>query len=175
MMSEDKKCAKQMVNDEICRLAKELKEMSRDMPVEAIAYGNDGSASADWPEMGDGDRVLIHVTIGERGNLTKGEARLAASMWHAAIKRYPKGIFVLNLLGYNEDPREIWDIAEAARYVRWWARFADMNEIENAAGFLGLPGTSLDGVGVAFLAACGVFGDEAKRAALAKHKPMTAH
>jgi hypothetical protein len=71
---------------------------------------------------------LIGVTDhGEsRHDLSKTAAREAAADWKRATRQYPKANFAVNLLGYDADPREIWDIADAAKYVRRWARAADI-------------------------------------------------
>jgi hypothetical protein len=58
---------------------------------------------------GDGEGMLFPVNIGARGSLSKAEARRGAAMWQEATKRYPKACFIIALLGYNEDPREVWE------------------------------------------------------------------
>jgi len=63
--------------------------------------------NTDRPE-GDGDGMLVPLTIGMRGNLGKDAARKGAAMWRAVTNRYPKAIFMICLLGYDEDPREAW-------------------------------------------------------------------
>jgi hypothetical protein len=86
---------------------------------------------------------------------------------------------MIMLLGFDEDPREIWDIPEAARYVRWWARFSGMNDLATAeryaldapeVGVASLNIQSIAGSNVGLLAACGVFGDEMKATALRGHR-----
>jgi len=57
---------------------------------------------------------------------------------------------------------------EAARYVQWWARFAGMDDRNRKQPDCGNPmlhaaGPPANG-GLGFLAACGVFGDELKKA-----------
>jgi len=110
---------------------------------------------------GPADR-LQRFGIGSRDNLSKQEARRAAKAWREAVQLAPKAIFVLHLAGFDEDPREIWEIVEAARYVRWWARYAGMDDIETD------PEASAEGdrensMSLGFLAACGVFGEEMRR------------
>jgi hypothetical protein len=130
---------------------------------------------------GDGDRTLIPVHIGARGSLLRERARVAAQVWRQVTRRYPKGAFVVALLGYDQDPREIWEIPEAARYVRWWAQYAGMDDYDEADRWLGA--SSVIGrsdlphgiAGIGFLAACGVFGDEIRRQALAGSLPTVAH
>lgn len=53
--------------------------------------------------------MFIPVTIGSRSNLSKAAAKRGAAMWRQASNRYPKASFMISLLGYNDDPREIWE------------------------------------------------------------------
>jgi hypothetical protein len=146
--------------------------------MEMIFYDRDGTCDLpDYPN--DGAGMLIPVTIGSRGDLSKDKARLAAAIWRQATSRYPKACFVLSMLGYNEDPREIWEFRDARRYVRWWARFAGMNDLAMADHWLGASSAigrtmpwALGGMG--FLAACGVFGEELRQVALRRHQPLMA-
>ena len=41
------------------------------------------------------------------------------------------------LLGYNDDPREVWEFHDARRYLRWWARYAGMNDPATADHWFG--------------------------------------
>jgi hypothetical protein len=172
-MTEDKKIAAKLVEQEIKQVAGDMKKL--EVPADVISFEN----LSNWPA-GDGEGSFMPITIGVRGKLTKREARHAAMMWREVTRRYPKGIFMINLLGYNEDPREIWNIPEAARYVRWWARFADMNDLKTAERYvldapdIGVTSLNIKSIAesnVAFLAACGVFGDEMKTSVLRNHKP----
>jgi hypothetical protein len=97
----------------------------------------DGGCDLSGCPDGDGEGMLIPVTVGARGSLSKAEARRAAIMWREAISRYPKAYFMICLLGYNHDPREIWEFSDARRYMRWWARFAGMNDPAIADHWLG--------------------------------------
>ena len=73
------------------------------------------------------------------------------------------------LLGYDEDPRPIWEIPEAARYVRWWAHYAGLDDFEVANRLIGEDlataqlGLGASGSNIGLLAACGVFGPEAQQ------------
>jgi hypothetical protein len=96
--------------------------------------------------------------IGTRDKLTLEEAEAAARKGMEVVQKYPKCAVYAHLLGYDDDPREIPQAPAAAEHVRQWARFAGINDFETtAAGPLGL-------LGAAFLAACGVFGEEMRRA-----------
>ena len=108
----------------------------------------------------------ILVAIGTRDQLTKEAARDNAAIWREATQRSPKAAFNIYLLGYDEDSRDLWELPEAARYVRWWARFAGMDDPTTASHFL-------DPEGMTVLAACGAFGEEFQREALAAQKPPT--
>jgi hypothetical protein len=136
-----------------------------------------GPDSNEWPS-GDGEGMLSNVTIGHRDDLTKRSAREAAEMWRKAVRRYPKAMFYPHLLGFDQDPRELWEIPEAARYIRWWARFAGIDSEETACRLLGQDspnGTTFYGAAtLVMLSGCGVFGDELKQVVLAQHKATTA-
>jgi hypothetical protein len=110
----------------------------------------------DDPSGGEG--MLVNLVIGTRDKLTLEEAEAAARKGMEVVQKYPKCAVYAHLLGYDDDPREIPQVPAAAEHVRQWARFAGINDFETtAAGPLGL-------LGAAFLAACGVFGEEMRRA-----------
>src|SRR5215468_5922451 len=114
-MPEDKKAAEQMAIADLYSL---------DTSHQNLFYENGVPVNA---PPGDGEGMVIPVCIGMRGHLSKGEARQAARMWREVVARYPKAAVYLHLPGYNQDPREIWEIVDAARYVRWFARAAGLD------------------------------------------------
>jgi hypothetical protein len=163
--------------------AEELRETLRLMrglggAAEVVFYGRDGDCDLSGGPDGDGEGMFIPINVGSLGNLSKAEARRAAAIWRQATGRYPKACFAICLLGYNDDPREVWEFSDARRYVRWWARFAGMDDPATADHWLGassvigrsMPAPWATG-GMGFLAACGVFGEELRQAALRGHRP----
>jgi hypothetical protein len=137
-----------------------------------------------WP-LGDGEDTLIPVVIGERGEFTKAKARKHAVLWRQLTGRYPKGAFTIVVVGYDEDPRETWEFADARRHVRWWARFAGMDDPRVAACWVGsdstyaklFPDNQPEAVGgFTFLMACGVFGENwrQERLRIGTDKPTVA-
>ena len=151
---EDKNIARRMVMDDARRAGRSLREFKAedDARVDALTFDE---PMPDDPSGGDG--MLVNLVIGTRDKLTMEEAKAAADKWLEVTRKYPKCEVYVNLLGYDEDPREIPQIEMAAEYVRQWARFADINDFEaTAAGPLGPLGT-------AFLGACGVFGEKIRR------------
>jgi hypothetical protein len=122
------------------------------------------------PDGGDG--TFINFMIGGRDDLTEDAARKMAGEWRRAVKQYPHAIFYLHLAGYDEDPREIWEIDDAARFVCRWAQLAGIHKPEDFP-------VPPDVIGVSnylsftlgFLAGCGAFGKEAKREALRNARP----
>jgi hypothetical protein len=176
MLDDDKIIARKLVQADLQKVLARARESGTDSQVVAF----DANGMEVMPP-GDGDRMLIPLHIGARGSPWKPRARVAAEVWRKITRRYPKGAFVVALLGYDQDPREIWEIPEAARYVRWWAQYAGMGDLETADGWLGagsaigqsdLPHST---AGMGFLAACGVFGGEIKRQVLAGSPPTVAH
>jgi hypothetical protein len=149
------------------------------IPAEWVFYDRDGGCDLSGVQSDDGDGMLIPITIGSRGNLFRAEAERAAATWRQATGRFPKASFMVSLLGYNEDPREVWEFRDARRYVRWWARAAGMDDLATADRWLGL--TSAIGqtmptpwaiAGMGFLVACGVFGEELRQAIQRNHKQL---
>jgi hypothetical protein len=66
--------------------------------MEMVFYDRDGSCDLpDYPN--DGEGMLVPVTIGSRGNLSKNEAKLAAAIWRQATGHYPKACFMICLFG----------------------------------------------------------------------------
>jgi hypothetical protein len=47
--------------------------------------------------------------------------------------RHPKAYFVINLIGFDDDPRELWEFRDVRLYVRWWARLCSLDDIVKAA------------------------------------------
>lgn len=164
--------------------AAELRENLRFMrglgdAAEVVFYGSEGACDLSGCPEGDGEGMFIPITIGRRGDLSKAEARRAAAVWRQATNRYPKAYFQICLLGYDDDPREVWEFHDARRYLRWWARLAGMNDLATAERWLGAS-SAIGRSGMSapwapgcmgFLAACGVFGEELRQAALRGHRP----
>lgn len=176
-MPEDRKIAAALVEQEAKKAVEFLTKL--DMPIQIAPADR-----SNWPD-GDGEGMLAPITIGTRGRLTKREARETAALWCEARRRYPKATFVINLLGFDEDPRRICDIAEAARYVRWWARFAKMDdpgEVEqylsdqiDATRFEAWGGGTAAEANIGLLASCGVYGDKMKAHVLRGQSPIKAN
>jgi hypothetical protein len=99
-------------------------------------------------------KTLFNLEIGQRGNHSRRVAEAAAKAFQQIAAKAGPGMIVLHLTGYDDDPRELWDISEAADYVRLWASLAFTRENDLVL---------LHGRMIGFLAACGAFGDEVKR------------
>ncbi len=65
------------------------------------------------------DAILI--VIGGRGYLSRAEAIERAREVKVIIDTYPLATYSLHLDGYDDDPRELWDVLEAARFIAWFA------------------------------------------------------
>jgi len=74
------------------------------------------------------DFVVVH--IGARGKLSRREAKHAAALWKRLQREAPQAHFKVAIAGYDEDPRALWEIPEAAAYVRMWARMAGLTDPE---------------------------------------------
>jgi hypothetical protein len=148
--NDDPKIARRLVEKDMRRTARDLRELG--IPINFMTFDEP------MPELpDDGEGALINLTIGTRDKLTKREARAAGAKFREVVRRYPKAFVYPHLLGYDDDPRELPHIEDAARYIRRFARFAGIDDFETAcAGPIGLQGAAL-------LAACGTFGEEIRR------------
>ncbi len=142
-MTEDKKLAKEATQ----RDAENLMRLTHDLgvPVE-IASSVDG-VPVD-------KQTAIHLTIGRRDMLSRSEAKHTAGVWKDIVRKFPGAPKTISLLGYDDDPREIWEIPKAARYVRWWAHYAGIHDATDIQAQMGIE--KLGTMAMAFLAACGV-------------------
>jgi hypothetical protein len=106
----------------------------------------------DTSHHGDGERVLVSFHIGSRGELDWFAVQQYAKSWKTFRARHPKSPVVIFFLGYDMDPREIWDIPECVQYIRWFAKAVDINKPSD------LP-PDIDGNLFGIMARCGVFPD----------------
>ena len=146
--AEDKTITRRMVAEDLRRTEHEARELGQ----RPLTYDDPLPPDAGGPE-----GVAIHLVIGTRDDLSPKSAEAAAQKWRDIRRQYPNLSVYVSLAGYDDDPREIWEIASAAEYVRQWARFAGIENLEETA--TGPLGTT----GAAFLGACGVFGEEVRR------------
>ncbi len=59
----------------------------------------------------------LHV-IGGRDNLTDEQARTSAADFCQALDLLPLSQHAIAVAGYDDDPRELWDVPEARAFVR---------------------------------------------------------
>ena len=72
---------------------------------------DEAGLSSDAPD--DDSIGLVTVNIGERGSLSKQRVRTGARAWHETTQRYPQAALLIYVLGYDQDPRELWEIPES--------------------------------------------------------------
>jgi hypothetical protein len=58
--------------------------------------------------------TFIPIEIGSRGDLTPDRAQAAAEFFRKVVARAGPGRIYIHIAGYDEDPRELRDIHEAA-------------------------------------------------------------
>lgn len=68
----------------------------------------------------------VFIEIGGRGHLSEDTLREMARAPGLVHETYPQAVIQLTLGGYDDDPRSIWDIPEAAQYVRWFAALSGL-------------------------------------------------
>jgi hypothetical protein len=150
-MAEDPNIARRLAAKDVARLLKTARAV---VGKDFHAAGYDASSVGSTAALGDGEGAFVDLTIGIRGSLTRSFAKAAAKAWREMVKRHPKALFRVAIAGYDDDPRELCDFPEVREYVCRWARFAEINfETLSTLPFA-------DEESVAFLAACGVFGDQ---------------
>lgn len=96
------------------------RSMSRDNSMVDIVDNEDG---VDWSQQDWSKYEFIVLTIGDKGHLTRADRRLSARVW----KRIPHSKTVLlTISGYDDDPRELWQIPEVCAYVHAWAMLVEV-------------------------------------------------
>lgn len=70
--------------------------------------------SGDKPDL---DRTVLTMVIGERGSFNRKGLATAVLAWRA-LKITPTTAIALLIGGYDNDPRELWEIAEVRSYVQ---------------------------------------------------------
>lgn len=72
----------------------------------------------------DADPDLVVVQIGEPGHMDAAALAEAVAVFLLAVDLYPRAEFAVTIGGYDEDPRSVWEIPEAAEQFRAFARAA---------------------------------------------------
>jgi hypothetical protein len=151
-ITEDQSAARKLTAEDARRFGREMRAFSREQEMSFDIIGPDDDSS----QYGDGDGVFLNVTIGTRDHLTNEDAKLCAEMWRKLVRKHPKGTFAPHLLGFDQDPRELYEFPNVRAYLQLWAKYAGITgpediTVEIAWGrqfFIGL------------LAACGCEGFE---------------
>jgi hypothetical protein len=160
-MPEDKKLAHEQAEADLRSGLNRMKQIAERDHVPLDVFGADK-----LPDTGSDDAGFIVFTMGMRDELTKREADRLARAWCETSKRFPNSQFYLQVAGYDNDPRELWEFPEVTHYVRRFARTAGLDSEEAVTKWL-------EPIGTGFLAACGVFGEEARQATLRNAPPRT--
>lgn len=83
--------------------------------------------------MSSEDYDVAMICIGGKGHMGEEELRSMALAVSAVHREHPDAPITLVLDGYDDDPRSLWDIQEAADYVR---RYAMASGLHNWRGAL---------------------------------------
>jgi hypothetical protein len=102
------------------------------------------------------DYAAIFIEIGVAGDLTERAAARAAVAFRLARACSPAASVHFTIGGYDDDPREIFEIPEVREYIRRWARLADVADVSAA---MAVP---WDQGMLYILAKSGVFPDDAQ-------------
>ncbi len=98
---------------------------------------------------------LIVLQIGAKGNLTKHKAKKMGLAFRVARSKYPESKIAFSIDGYDDDPREIYQIPEACEYIKLWAKASGFDDWRTA---IGVPWA--DAAFLALLQLSGVFGSD---------------
>jgi hypothetical protein len=157
VMSEDRKLVGEAVLRDLDRIAEAVGRHPRMRGVDT-SHGIPEDLQA-------GAETLISLTLGSRLDLSMHAVQGAVLMWNQVRRRCPDSLIYINLVGYHDDPREIGDIPEAARFFRRWAKLVRVRTPEKAEAI------KLDPVSIGTLAACGAFGRELREWAKSQLPP----
>lgn len=80
------------------------------------------------------------LSIGSRGEFTASRCVAAARAFKRLVAINPKVKVILHVGGYDEEPREIYQFADAAQYIRQWAELAGLTTLEDAMRWLDYEG-----------------------------------
>jgi hypothetical protein len=67
------------------------------------------------------DYGVVFLEVGMKGELTSARAARGATAILGIAATAPEATITVMIGGFDNDPRELWDIAEAATYVRMLA------------------------------------------------------
>jgi hypothetical protein len=146
MSAEDKDAARRLAEKDFRMTLRGLKSLG--IP-QSVALADDVDTAPIDAE------TLVILTM-PRDALTKHTARLMGETFREARARAPQSPVYLMFVGYDDDPRGLWQFPEVRRYLKWWARFAGISDWGAAAA---VPWAH-PSWGIALLVACGVFGDD---------------
>ncbi len=73
---------------------------------------------------------FINVEIGVAGQFTEANVKIAAQgFMFATSVTSPTTVVAVSIGGYDDDPRELWDIEEARKYILRFAHLISTNGI----------------------------------------------
>src|SRR5262249_20077031 len=103
---------------------------------------------------------VVCVEIGSRGHLSRADAKRAAVTWKKAQRAQPGARFIFAIAGHAADPRALWEIPEAAAYVREWAELVGITDPETGERMFRPADDRMRGntVGLLDLCACSAIG-----------------
>lgn len=74
------------------------------------------------------DPALVVVQIGDKKHLDDRTLREMQGAPAMVLQRYPQALVMLNIDGYDDDPRSLWDIPEVAAYIRRYAAASGLRD-----------------------------------------------
>jgi hypothetical protein len=140
-----------MTDDDQAHIKRDMARLADSMPPNTPVLGPDDDTS----KYGEGQRLMIAYNIGWRGKLTNKNAQEYAEGWRTMRAKHPAATFCPIVAGYDEDPRELWEIPEVVKYVRQFAELAGIKKPSD------LPRDPLGHL-FTFFGAMGVWGEAAK-------------
>ena len=95
--------------------------------------------------------AVVVLEIGDPGRLSRRYAAEMARLIHHAAHQCPDATLVVTLGGFDDDPRSLWDIREARKFLKAWAAEAGIRDWWHPLVMRLSVGT------IALLAKCGAF------------------
>lgn len=121
--------------------------------------------------------LIVALVIGDREEgLTKDAAKLTADYWLALKAKMPEAVLMVTVHGFDDDPRELWEITSAQQYIRRWAHLAGFNRYSRAT----LPDPDIEQASCtnethSLFAICGAYGEALRNKLIANYRKHHPH
>jgi hypothetical protein len=163
--------ARDLVEQDARHLGRQLQQIG--IPLDAAVF-----SFSDVDKLSLDKGTMVQLIIGTRVDLSVECALEAAATWKRIRAQSPASSVYVALLGYDQDPRALFELPEVCRHFRRWARAAGIpRDVNKAQADIGDPMQFPALMGL--LAGVGYFGKAVRQQVLsdyrAKHGQTTRH